>query len=62
MKLIYNKTIKFSSIGKEKVIDVEDNNEPEVNNDEAIVIINETLAEIEKEKTTGKYDTQMIEK
>ena len=34
-KLIYNKRLKFSSIGKEKVIDVEDTNEPEVNNDEA---------------------------
>ena len=26
------------------------------------MIINETLAEIEKEQTTGKDDTQMIEK
>ena len=47
-KLIYNKRLKFSSIGKVKVIDVEDTNEPEVNNDEATMIINETLAEVEK--------------
>ena len=61
-KLIYNKRLIFSSIGKEKVIDIEDTNAPEVNNDEATVIVNEILAEIEKDKTASKDDTQMIEK
>ena len=61
-KLIYNKRLKFSSIGKEKVIDVEDTNELEIINDEATVIVNETLADIQKDQTAGEQDTQMIEK
>ena len=60
--MIYNKRLKFSSVGKEKVIDIEDTNAPEVNNDEVTMIVNEILAEIEKDKITSKDDTQMIEK
>lgn len=61
-KIIYNKRLRFGSIGKEKVIEVEDVNELEVSNDEATEIIKETLTEIEREQAATKESkTQMIE-
>ena len=54
-KIIYNKREKMTNAEKEKIIEIDGTDDQETNNDqqtddEATIIVNETLAEIQKEQ------------